>query len=196
LPGTTAQIHPAPKADKLDKVSAIIDAFGEKWDYGRAYAILDKLTVRVDEDPIASGIDAMRAKMARVVNYHALVAKMFRRALRNEGVARKRARIKEEMLKAGRNEMLATDEDVQSGRSREDRESLANVKLKVAINELRSAKDSLTDAETFTKCVKIAADNLVEAREAISRQFSMITQEINLGLITGESFSPDDGRLE
>lgn len=185
------------KADeKLDKVSAIIDAFGEKWDYGRAYAILDKLTVRVDEEPIASGMDAMKAKMARVVNYHALVARMFRRALRNEGIARKRARIKEEMLKGDRNEMLATDEDVQSGRSREDRESLANVKLKVAINELRSAKDSLTDAETFTKCVKIAADNLVEAREAISRQFSMITQEINLGLVTGESFSPDDGRLE
>ena len=123
--------------------------------------------MRVDEEPIASGMDAMKAKMARVVNYHALVARIFRRALRNEGVARKRARIKEEMLKAGRNEMLATDEDVQSGRSREDRESLANVKLKVAINELRSAKDSLTDAETFTKCVKIAADNLVEAREAI-----------------------------
>jgi hypothetical protein len=178
--------------DKLDRVAAIIEAFGEKWDYGRAYALLDKLSVRVDEDPIASGIGAMRAKLARVVNYHALVAKMFRRALRNEGIARKRARIKEEMLKGDRNEMLATDEDVQSGRSREDRESLANVKLKTAIDELRSAKDTLTDAETFTKCVKISADNLVETREAVSRQFSMITQEINLGLVTGDSFAADD----
>lgn len=177
--------------DKLDKVSAIIDAFGDKWDYGKAYSLLDRLTVRVDEDPIASGMDAMKAKLAKTVNYHSLVAKMFRRALRNEAVSRKKVRIGEEMLKAERSELLATDEDVQSGKSREDRDGMATLKLKATITELSQAKAMLTDAETFTKCVKITADNLVEVREAISRQFSMITQEISLGLVTGETFSPD-----
>jgi len=178
--------------DKLDKVSEIIDAFGERWDYDKAYALLDKLTVKVDEDPIASGMGAMKAKLAKVVNYHALVAKLYRRALRNEAVARKRVRVKEEMLKGERNELLATDEDVQAGRSREDRESMANLKLKNIIEELRASRNMLTDAETFTKCVKIAADNLMEASAAVSRQFSMIRQEIELGLITGDTFAPED----
>jgi hypothetical protein len=177
--------------NKLDKVADIIDGLGEKWDYPKAYALLDKLNVKIDEDPVSSGMDSMKSKLARVVNYHSLVARMFRRALRNEAVARKRVRVKEEMLKAAKNELLATDEDVQSGRSREDRDSMANLKLKTTIQELQEARNMLTDAETFAKCVKIAADNLVEAREAISRQFSMITQEISLGLVTGDSFSPD-----
>ena len=181
----------AKAKDKLDKISEIIDAFGEKWDYGKAYILLDKLSVRVDEDPLTTGLDAMKAKLARAVNYHGLIAKIYRRALRNEAVARKRVRVKEEMLKADRNELLSTDEDVMGGRSREDRESMANLKLKGTIEELREARNMLTDAETFTKCVKVAADNLVEANGAISRQFSMISQEVALGLVTGDTFSPD-----
>lgn len=179
---------------KLDKVADIIDGLGDKWDYKKAYVLLDSLSVRVDEDPIASGLDTMKAKLARVVNYHSLVARMFRRALRNEAVAKKRVRIKEEQLKGEKNELLATDQDVQSGRSREDRESMANLKLKLNIKDLQEARGMLTDAETFTKCVKITADNLAEAREAISRQFSMITQEISLGMVTGDSFAMDDPR--
>ena len=184
----------AKTKNKLDKVADIIDKLGDKWDYKKAYVLLDSLNVKVDEDPITSGLDMMKAKLARIVNYHCLVARMFRRALRNEAVTKKRVRVKEEQLKAEKNELLSTDQDVQSGRSREDRESMANLKLKLGIKELQEARGMLTDAETFTKCVKITADNLVEAREAISRQFSIITQEISLGMITGDTFAMDDAR--
>ena len=46
---------------------------------------------------------------------------MCRRALRNEAVTKKRGSVKEEQLKGEKNELLATDVDVQSWRSREDR---------------------------------------------------------------------------
>lgn len=177
--------------DKLDKVADIIDGLGGRWNYEKAYQLLDFLTVKVDEDPVTSGMDAMKAKLAKIVNYHNLVARLFRRALRNEAVARKMTRIKEEMLKSERNELLSTDQDVQTGKSREDRQSMADLKLKQKLEELRNARNMLTDAETFAKCVKISADNLVEAREAISRQFSIITQEISLGLVTGDTFVLD-----
>lgn len=177
--------------DNLDKVAKIIDRLGEQWDYPLAYQLLDKLHVKLSEDPVADGFHFMNAKLGRVVNYHALLSRLFRRALRNEAIAKKRVRIKEATLRREKDELISTDEEVQMGRSREDRDSIANLKLKEHHDELQQAKALLTDAECFRNCVKVTADNLQESREVVSRQFSIIQQEISLDLIGGGDFVRD-----
>ena len=180
---------------KLDKIEEFIAAFGEKPSaeaYDLGYRILDTLKVKIDEDPVEVGFDIMKQKLARAANMHGLAVRLLRRAIRRQVESKRLLRVKEESYKQQFAERLGDDDYTSGGRSREDRTAMVDTSLKEEIGLIRRAKDTVEYANAFVSCCKMTADHLLEAKETISRQFSIIQQEVNLQLLSRGSFSGGD----
>lgn len=183
------------KLDKLDRIEEFIAEFGKKPSgeaYDLGYKILDTLKVKIDEDPVEVGFDTMKQKLARAVNMHGLAVRLLRRAMRRQVESKRMLRVKEEVYKQMFAERLGDDDYTAGGRSREDRTAMVDTSLKEEIGLIRRAKDTADYAHSFVSCCKMTADHLLEAKETISRQFSIIQQEVNLQLLSRGNFSGGD----
>lgn len=180
---------------KLDKIEEFIGEFGKRPSaeaYDLGYKILDTLKIKIDEDPIEVGFDTMKQKLARAANMHGLTVRLLRRAIRRQVEAKRMLRVKEESYKQLFAERLGDDDFTAGGRSREDRTAMVDTSLKEEIKLIRRSKDTVQYADAFVACCKMTADHLLEAKETISRQFSIIQQEVNLQLLSRGSFSGGD----
>lgn len=160
----------------------------DKWDYDIAYRILDRLKVIIDEDPINSGLDVLNSKIARVTNFKDYAVRLFKKSTIVDSDIKRNMELTGAMYDIKKNKLLQTNLDVKKGSSATERSAIADTILEEEIKKTVKWKDKQIEMESFKKCVAMEIDKLKEIRETLSRQFSIIEKEIELGLIDKEYF--------
>lgn len=145
-------------------------------------------TVVLAEDPGEAGLRDINARLADVTNKTSKAGIISNRIL----VALSGKRIELEDLRSAldiKMQRLMSDNDyVTAGKSRQERESRASSKLTEDSEAINSLKRIVARLETLLICSENCLKTLKIAKECVSRQWSVISKQIELGELGHRKF--------
>lgn len=145
------------------------------------YAELAMMQVDLDKDPLIYGPKRLNEKVALCRQHLSRCERVFTGLIQRQHMLRKEKMRTEAERDLRKDDMLANDPEVRSGRNVADRNALAAVKLRDLIIKINGLDAALDDVDTLISLVKVKRSDLRDTQGRLRDQWKICLEEIGLG---------------
>ena len=145
------------------------------------YAELATLHVDLDDDPLLYGPKRLNGKIAETRKLLTRCEQFFLELNRRLHGCQREHRKHTALLDMQKQDMLANDPDVRSGRNIADRDAIAAIKLRPQIEAVHKLEAATTDLTTVLVVVKAKRLDLKDLQNRLKDQIKVCQDEIGLG---------------
>jgi hypothetical protein len=157
---------------------------------------LGKLSVHLDDDPLAFGPKRLNAKVAEVRRMLDRCERVFLDISHRLQASRRALRIIQAEFAISKKDLLANDPVTRAGRSVEDRDAIATGKLLPLVKRMNELEMSVTDLEQVLIVVKAKRSDLKDTEGRLRDQVRLCQQELGLGQHWGSQMPPEEVRVD
>lgn len=161
----------------------------------RVFDDLTKMDVELDPNPLEFGPSALNEKTALVRAYLSNTEKIFMEISHNLHKYKRDLLKEESAFNIAMNRLMAEDPHVRSGRSQQEREALATMRLTENTSRIDNIKLSVNDLEELMKIVKAKRADLKDIQGRLKDQLKLCQEELALGQRWGVKSSGDSNTV-
>lgn len=152
--------------------------------FENAYKLLNILNnIRIPQDPVEAGLSEMHHLFSKITMHKDLVIRINNAVVQVNTEQECNKKIKNAEYKQIFDELLATDEEIKKLSSQDKRSSQIDYKVKDLVVDISKVESDALKSKSLMNCIKIVMDELEQKREVLSRQFTIVQEEIKLNLI-------------
>jgi hypothetical protein len=149
-------------------------------------------SVKLDSDPTSLSLEIIYKHIATLKAYIERVGVIYTDAIKNEKFHSIILLTLEEDFERKVENLLINDESVRNQKSESLRDAAAHLKLSKEYEEIKEQRIIKSKAEVYLSTIKIRLDDLKHTYDALSRQFSVIQEMTNLGILKKVVKTPQD----
>lgn len=154
---------------------------------GMIYAELAVLQVDLDEDPLLYGPKRLNGKIAQTRTLLTRCEQIFLELSRRLHGCQREHRKQTALLEMQKQDLLANDPEVRSGRNIADRDAIAAIKLRPQIEKSQKLETATIDLETVLAVVKVKRADIKDIQNRLKDQIKVCQDEIGLGARWGSA---------
>jgi hypothetical protein len=152
--------------------------------FENAYKLLNILNdIKIPSDPIESGLEEIHNLFSKISFHKDLVIKMNNAVVQVNTNHESSKKNKNAEYKQIFDELLSTDDEIKKLSSQDRRTSQIDFRVKEIVNEISKIEVNALKSKSLLNCIRIVMDELEQKREVLSRQFTIIQEEIKLNLV-------------
>jgi len=169
------------------QVDSLCKSIEDENDYVKSYRFLDMISnIFIPEEYLELGLEGIEDLVADISNRKTILSKLYRASIRKISSKKIGFKSKKAELKIRTEDLMVNDPDVKEQKSSDKRQAAASDKLKNLQEEISSMESESLESQAFFDCVSHTYNDLSDKKETVSRQFSIIQEEINLQLLSAE----------
>tara|TARA_B100000745_G_scaffold273464_1_gene201875 strand:+ start:848 stop:1804 length:957 start_codon:yes stop_codon:yes gene_type:complete len=138
------------------------------------FSQLDQYSVSLEEDPTVLGASYIHEKLKQCRDYSIAIESLLIQYYDIERKVKNRAKALEEMLKAERSLLKATDPWVSRGKSAGDREGRADYLLSSLVSAVNNLEEQRVNVEYLVKTIELKKNGLNRTNNDIKKQVSLM----------------------
>src|SRR3990167_2471936 len=144
--------------------------------------------IELREDPAEYGLSDLNQKLADASNKRSKASILANKIIKKTGDKNRQLCTIKSLYQIKLNRLLSTDKYVSAGESKDERFARAKTPLKNEEDLTRKLELEVSEWNDLNKCIDNCLSTLKTAKEILSRQLSVIMQQITLGEIDASSF--------
>jgi len=156
------------------------------------YEELATLHVELDDDPLLYGPKRLNGKIAQTRKMLTRCEQIFLELSRRLHGCQREHRKHTALLDMSKQDLLANDPEVRSGRNIADRDAIAAIKLRPQIELTQKLETATTDIETILTVVKAKRADIKDLQNRLKDQIKVCQDEIGLGSRWGSANPPQE----
>lgn len=151
--------------------------------------LIEKLsTIKLRSDPVEYGLSDINEKLAEVTNKKSNATILSNKITYKIGSLRREMRTLKSIYEIEFNKILSTDIDVLEAKFKDQKMSIAKSKLVNNLEKINDLHNTISKWEDLDVCIQNCLSTLKVAKETLSRQLSVIKQQIEIGEISLSDF--------
>lgn len=145
--------------------------------------------IKLDSDPVSAGLSSINEKIAEIANKRSKITRITNNVISLKQKKELALDTAKSLYKVRLDSLIVNDDEVKSGKSKEERNTIAKSKLLENQQIIDKLKNDVNKINSIFECCKNCSKTLDVAKESISRQLSVINKQIEIGEIDARSFS-------
>lgn len=159
-------------------------------DKQKLFDLIDNLgKIKLREDPVEYGLTDLNIKIAKVDNNKSIASRIANKVIKILGDKKRKLEILKDIYDIKYNKLLASNEKVAEGESKDERIAIAKGMLIKERKKILKLQAIISEKEDMLKCVNNCLKSLKASKEALSRQLSVVKDQIYLGEVDSSKFA-------
>ena len=145
-------------------------------------------TISLRDDPVKYGLSDLNDKIAQVVYKKSRASRISNVVIVKLGDAQRSLENAKSIYEMKYNRLLAKDETVTQGGTKEERVAIAKGMLLKEIKVIQTLKNDVSEWQDLKICIDNCLNTLKVVKELLAKQILIINDQIHLGEIDSSSF--------